>query len=77
MLDSFEAQQDAAALQQLDDQRVGLEDLLAFVFRQSIAQDSAVIHIAVQVKTVLHSGIKVVSAMSRRRMHRAGARCPW
>ena len=73
MLDLLEAQQHAAALEQLDDRRVGLEDLLAFVFRQAVAQDAGVIDIAAQADAVLHARIKVVGAVRGSGVDRAGA----
>ena len=71
VLDFLIAQQHAAALQQLDDQRIGLEDLLAFVFRQAVAQDAGLVHIAMQVEAVLHASGEVVRAMRRGGVHRA------
>ncbi len=71
VLDLLVAQQHAAALQQLDDQRIGLEDLLAFVLRQAVAQDAGLVHIAVQVEAVLHAGVEVVSTMCWSGVHRA------
>ena len=73
VLDLLQAKQHAARLQQIDDQRIRLEDLLAVVFRQAVAQDAGVIDIGVQIESVLHAGVEVVSAVGGSGVDRAGS----
>ncbi len=52
---------------------VGLKNLLAVIFRQAVAEEAAFIDVAALVQLVLHSGVEVVGAMRRRRMHGSSA----
>src|ERR1019366_1472707 len=59
--------------QQLDDGGVRLEDLLALILGQPVAQDAALVHVAMQIKTIFDAGDEVVRAVSRGGVHRAGS----
>ena len=46
VFDLLVAEQHAATLQQIDNQRIGLEDLMAFVLGQSVVQDAGIIAVS-------------------------------
>src|SRR6266404_3009582 len=66
------AEQRATIAQQSDDNRIGLEYGFSFVLRQAFQIPSVVVNRRVRLDAVFLSGLEVLNAMSRRRMHDAG-----
>ena len=73
VIDVVARQQCAASFEQLDDFRIGLEDLEAVVFRQSVLDAAGGVYFGGLVEAVAFAGVEVVHAVSRARVDGAGA----
>ena len=60
------AEQRAAIREKLHDDRVGAENIFAFVFRQTFEVHAAIVEGRISFETVFLSGVEVVGAVSRR-----------
>src|SRR5258706_526138 len=66
-------QQRAAIAKQLDDNRIRGEYVLAFVFRQALEIDSAIIDWRINPQAIFLAGIEIVGAMTGRGVYDAAA----
>ena len=67
------AEQRAAIAEQLHDDRIGFENIFAFVFRQAFGIDAAIVERRVSFEAVFLAGVEVVGAVSGRGVHDAAA----
>ena len=65
--------QNAALFEQFHNGYVSVKNLLAVVFRKTIAHDAGSVHVGGQIELVLHPGVEVVGAVGRRGVDYAGA----
>src|SRR5207253_8946299 len=71
--DRLRKQERAALAQELDDERIGLEDVDAGPEENVIGELSAGVDRRVDVESIAATGIEIVHAMSRRGVHQASA----